>query len=43
MLAAGTLAPEFSLPDQNGRLVSLSDLAGSWVVLWWFPEAFTSG
>ena len=43
MLAEGTLAPEFTLPDQNGNPVSLRDFRGRWVVLWWFPKAFTSG
>lgn len=43
MLAEGTVAPSFTLPDQDGRPVSLVDLAGRWVVLWWFPKAFTSG
>ena len=43
MLAEGTEAPEFTLPDQEGNPVSLSDLRGRWVVLWWFPKAFTEG
>ena len=43
MLAEGTEAPEFTLPDQEGDPVSLSDLRGRWVVLWWFPKAFTEG
>jgi thioredoxin-dependent peroxiredoxin len=43
MLAEGTPAPEFTLPDQDGNPVSLKELRGRWVVLWWFPKAFTSG
>jgi len=43
MLAEGTGAPEFTLPDQEGNPVSLRDLRGRWVVLWWFPKAFTAG
>jgi thioredoxin-dependent peroxiredoxin len=43
MLAEGTVAPEFTLPDQHGDALSLSDLRGRWVVLWWFPKAFTEG
>jgi peroxiredoxin Q/BCP len=43
MLAEGTPAHEFTLPDQNGNPVSLKELRGRWVVLWWFPKAFTSG
>jgi peroxiredoxin Q/BCP len=43
MLAEGTQAPDFTLPDQNGDPVALSDFRGRWLVLWWFPKAFTSG
>jgi thioredoxin-dependent peroxiredoxin len=43
MLAEGTPAPGFTLPDQNGNPVSLKELRGRWVVLWWFPKAFTAG
>ena len=37
------VAPEFTLPDHTGTPRSLSDYRGRWVVLWWFPKAFTSG
>jgi peroxiredoxin Q/BCP len=43
MLAEGTQAPDFTLPDQNGEPASLSDFRGKWLVLWWFPKAFTAG
>ena len=43
MLAEGSPAPDFTLPDQDGDAVSLSDFRGRWLVLWWFPKAFTSG
>jgi len=43
VIAAGTAAPEFSLPDDQGNPVALADLRGSWVVLWWYPKASTSG
>lgn len=43
MLAEGTVAPEFTLPDQHGDPVTLSELRGSWVVLWWYVEADTAG
>jgi len=36
-------APDFTLPDEAGNTVHLSDLRGSWVVLWWFPKASTAG
>ena len=43
MLDAGTKAPDFSLPDQDGTSVSLSDFRGHWVLLWWYPKASTRG
>ena len=36
-------APEFTLPDQNGSLVSLSDFAGKKVVLYFYPKDNTAG
>ena len=41
--AAGTAAPSFSLLNQEGKSVSLSDLRGKWVVLYFYPKDFTSG
>lgn len=43
MLAEGTIAPEFELPDQDVQPVSLSSLRGHWVLLWWYPMADTPG
>lgn len=43
MLTTGVPAPDFTVLDQSGRPTSLSSLRGSWVVLWWYPEAGTSG
>ena len=43
MLEVGTNAPDFTLPDQDGKDVSLSDYAGKKVVLWFFPKASTPG
>ncbi len=43
MLEIGSKAPDFTLPDQDGNDVSLSDLAGKKVVLWFFPKASTPG
>lgn len=43
MLQAGTQAPPFELPDQDGRPVSLADHRGHWVLLWWYPKAATPG
>ena len=43
MLEAGTRAPAFSLPDQDGSLVSLDSLSGKTVVLYFYPKADTPG
>nr|WP_316624629.1 thioredoxin-dependent thiol peroxidase [uncultured Ruminococcus sp.] len=43
MLAVGTLAPEFTLPDQNGEEISLSDYRGQRVILYFYPKDMTSG
>jgi len=43
MLEPGIQAPDFTLQDQDGNDVSLSDLSDRWVVLWWFPKAATPG
>lgn len=40
---AGSAAPEFSLSSQDGTQVSLKDLRGKWVVLYFYPKDFTSG
>ncbi len=36
-------APEFTLPDQNGENISLKDLRGKYVVLYFYPRADTPG
>ncbi len=43
MLAPGTKAPEFTLPDQNGQLHSLSDYRGKKVVVYFYPKDNTGG
>jgi peroxiredoxin Q/BCP len=43
MLAEGTRAPDFRLPDHRGAEAALTDLRGRWVVLWWFVQADTPG
>ncbi len=40
---AGSVAPEFKLPSQDGTHVSLKDFRGKWVVLYFYPKDFTSG
>jgi peroxiredoxin Q/BCP len=39
----GDLAPDFTLPDQGGQPVSLADLRGKTVVLYFYPKADTPG
>ena len=41
MLGEGEKAPDFSLPDQSGKQVKLSDLRGETVVLYFYPSADT--
>ena len=43
MIAAGERALDFTLPDQDGEPVTLSDLAGRPVVLYFYPKADTPG
>ena len=42
-LAAGATAPNFSLPSQEDKNVSLSDYKGKWVVLYFYPKDMTPG
>ena len=39
----GSKAPGFTLPDQNGTPATLRDLAGNWVVLYFYPKDDTPG
>lgn len=39
----GKSAPNFTLPDQNKRDVSLGDFSGKWVVIYFYPEDDTTG
>jgi thioredoxin-dependent peroxiredoxin len=43
LIEAGDEAPDFTLPDQNGDPVSLSQLRGKTVVLYFYPKANTPG
>ena len=43
MLEVGSKAPDFTLPDYNENMVSLSDFKGKKLVLWFFPKASTPG
>src|SRR4051812_5797133 len=39
----GQRAPEFSLPDQNGRLRTSAEFLGKWLVLYFYPRDDTPG
>jgi peroxiredoxin Q/BCP len=43
VLSEGDKAPAFTLPDQNGEKVKLSDLEDETVVLYFYPRADTPG
>lgn len=43
MLSVGTKAPDFTLPDQNGEMHSLSDYKGKRIILYFYPKDNTSG
>jgi len=42
-LAPGDKAPDFTLPDADGKLVSLSSLRGQQVIVYFYPAAMTPG
>lgn len=42
-LEVGDTAPAFTLPDADGREVSLSDFAGRRVIVYFYPAAMTPG
>ncbi len=43
MVREGELAPDFALPSDDGRTVSLRDLRGTKVVLYFYPKDDTPG
>ena len=43
MLDAGMQAPDFSLPDKDGNIITLSDFKGKKVVLYFYPRDNTAG
>jgi peroxiredoxin Q/BCP len=43
VLEPGDKAPAFTLPDQDGNKVKLSDFKGETVVLYFYPRADTCG
>jgi thioredoxin-dependent peroxiredoxin len=42
-LAPGDTAPDFTLPDAQGNVVSLSSLRGKRVIIYFYPAAMTPG
>ena len=36
-------APDFSLPDETGKIYTLDDFKGQWLVLYFYPEDDTPG
>ncbi len=43
MVSQGDVAPDFELPDQDGRAVKLSDFRGQPLVVYFYPKAATPG
>jgi thioredoxin-dependent peroxiredoxin len=43
MLEAGKPFPNFSLPNQDGKVVKLNDFAGRWLVVYFYPKDDTPG
>ncbi len=39
----GEAAPNFNLPDQNGKFFTLADFRGKWLVLYFYPKDDTPG
>jgi len=42
-LEVGKKAPDFALPDEEGKTVRLKDFLGRRVVVFFYPKAATSG
>ena len=43
MLSAGNRFPDFSLPNQDGKITRLGDFAGHWLVVYFYPKDDTPG
>src|SRR5262245_38711116 len=43
LLAVGDPAPDFAVPDQDGRVRRLSDYKGKRLLIWFYPKASTPG
>ncbi len=42
-LTQGQIAPDFTLPDQKGKMHTLSDKRGKWILLYFYPKDDTPG
>ena len=42
-IKVGNKAPAFALPDQDGKVHSLKDYAGKWVLVYFYPKDDTPG
>jgi peroxiredoxin Q/BCP len=42
-LVEGNKAPLFKIPNQKGKTISLKDLLGKWVILYFYPKDMTPG
>ena len=43
MLEIGKSVPQFSLPDQNGKVHNINDYKGQWVIVYFYPKDLTPG
>jgi peroxiredoxin Q/BCP len=43
MLSAGNPFPNFALPNQDGKITKLSDYAGHWLIVYFYPKDDTPG
>src|SRR5437588_2247889 len=43
MMQAGSRFPEFSLPNQDGKITKLADFTGHWLVVYFYPKDDTPG
>jgi peroxiredoxin Q/BCP len=43
ILKKGDKAPEFKLPDKDGKKISLKDYRGKWVIVYFYPKDDTPG
>ena len=43
LLKVGDKAPDFSLPNQDGNIISLNSIKADKIVLWCYPKASTPG